>query len=97
MSRPTWWPGGRGEVARCREVGRSLHRYLDGELDEVTARRLARHLEMCRRCGLEVRTYTEIKRALARSGHAAAVDQVSLARLQDFAEQLMEGLPGQAG
>lgn len=96
MTRPTWWPGRRRDVASCREVGRSLHRYLDGELDEVTARRLARHLEMCRRCGLEVRTYTEIKRALARSGQET-VDADSLGRLQDFAERLMHGPPGQAG
>lgn len=78
----SWWRRARTgrEVATCREVGRVLQAYLDGHVDELTARRVARHLEMCRRCGMEASTYAEIKRSLAparrrrrsRGGGAAA-------------------------
>lgn len=78
-------------MASCREVGRVLQSYLDGEVDEVTARRVARHLEACRRCGLEAVTYVEIKRALAE--RSSAVPQDAVIRLRQFAEQLING-PG---
>jgi anti-sigma factor RsiW len=70
----------------CRQVGKRLQRYLDGELDEVTAWRIASHLEDCRRCGLEVATYLEIKAVLARRG---TVDEAAVARLRDFGERLI--------
>ena len=43
----------------CMQVGRRLQRYLDGDVDDLTARRIMRHLEDCRRCGMEAATYTE--------------------------------------
>lgn len=49
------------DEAGCREMSRTLQAYLDGHVDEVTARRVARHLEACRRCGLEAEVYTRIK------------------------------------
>jgi anti-sigma factor RsiW len=77
----------------CRQVGRLLQRYLDRDLDEVAARRIMRHLEDCRRCGLEVAAYTEIKATLARRGAQLPAD--TLARLREFAERLTrEGPPG---
>lgn len=86
----SWWRRARTgrEVATCREVGRVLQAYLDGHVDELTARRVARHLEMCRRCGMEASTYAEIKRSLARRG--ADVDPVVVERLRDFGTQLIE-------
>ena len=76
----------------CRQVGRLLQRYLDSDLDEVTARRITRHLEDCRRCGLEAAVYTEIKSTLAQRG--AVLPAAILARLRDFGEQLArEGPP----
>jgi anti-sigma factor RsiW len=72
----------------CAEVARVLQAYLDGETDEVTARRVAAHLEDCRRCGLEIRTYREIKNALARRQKPDAV-----ARLRGFGESLLHGDP----
>lgn len=78
--------GGR-DVASCREVGRVLQSYLDGHVEEVTARRVSRHLEGCRRCGMEARTYREIKQALARQG--APVDPEALARLRSFGDELL--------
>lgn len=81
--------------ARCREVGRVLQRYLDGEVDELTARRVARHLEDCLRCGMAAQTYAEIKRSLARQGH---VDDGTVDRLRAFGERLAaEGDPGGEG
>ncbi len=80
-----WWPrGGKGE-ATCREVARVLQSYLDGEVDDLTARRVARHLEVCRRCGLEASAYAEIKRAMRKRG---ALDQVMVQRLRAFAEEV---------
>jgi len=85
---------GTKEMASCLQVGRLLHSYLDGEIDDLTARRVARHLELCRRCGLEASTYAEIKSALSRRG--APVPDDAHERLQQLAEQLMETPPDQS-
>lgn len=73
-------------AAGCREAGRLLQCYLDGELDEFTARRVAAHLEDCRRCGLEAATFSAIKDALARR---AAVPPGAAERLRAFSEDLL--------
>ncbi|THA27930.1 zf-HC2 domain-containing protein [Streptomyces sp. RKND-216] len=80
----------------CLQVTRVLQAYLDGEADEVTARRVARHLEDCRRCGLEAATYHEIKRALARRG---TPDEEALERLRGFGASLLRDgqKPGEGG
>ncbi|MBV7697379.1 anti-sigma factor [Streptomyces sp. TRM70350] len=70
----------------CMQVARVLQSYLDGETDEITARRVAAHLEDCRRCGLEVAVYREIKQSLAR--HEAPADE-AVARLRAFGETLL--------
>jgi anti-sigma factor RsiW len=70
-------------------VGKILQSYLDGELDELRAQRVARHLEMCRRCGMSAQTYTEIKQALRRS--TGSPPQDAIARLRSFGQQLAEG------
>jgi len=81
----------RGAIARmgCMRTMPNLQSYLDGNLDEVTARRVATHLEDCRRCGLEVTVYTEIKTALAEKRDS--IDPDVLDRLQHFASQLASG------
>lgn len=86
--RLAWWRSmaGTRDMANCLEVARQLHAYLDGEIDDVTARRIARHLEVCRRCGLEASTYTEIKSALAR--HAEPLPDGPLERLRQFGNDL---------
>jgi predicted anti-sigma-YlaC factor YlaD len=71
----------------CRQVGRLLQRYLDHDLDDVTARRIMRHLDDCRRCGLEAAVYTEIKASLARRGADVPAD--TLDRLRAFGERLV--------
>lgn len=86
-----WWRAmiGTGDVASCRHVVRVLQAYLDGQVDDVTARRVARHLEICQRCGLESVTYTEIKRALSRKAEPLPVESVN--RLREFAARLKTG------
>lgn len=75
----------------CMQVGRRLQRYLDGDVDDLTARRIMLHLEDCRRCGMEAATYTEIKASLARRGEEVPDD--ALARLRSFGERLIEEGP----
>jgi anti-sigma factor RsiW len=86
---------GTKEMASCLQVMRVLQSYLDGQTDQVTARRVANHLDACRRCGLEASTYREIKSALARQ--AAPLDDASVARLRAFGSSLIEQTaPGDA-
>ena len=73
----------------CRQVAKVLQSYLDHELDERAAAKVAAHLEDCRRCGLEAETYEEL-RAVLRRGPSGAADE-SVARLRDFGERLARG------
>jgi anti-sigma factor RsiW len=75
------------EMASCMQVMRVLQSYVDGHADEVTARRVTNHLDACRRCGLEVSTYRQIKAAVARHGHP--IDETSVARLRAFGAALV--------
>lgn len=70
----------------CREVGRVLQSYLDGEVDADFAALIGEHLEACRDCGLESETYNRIKSSLAR--RLPAVDDDAIARLRSFGEEL---------
>ena len=70
----------------CPEVRRLLQRYLDGEVDDLKARRIASHLEDCRRCGLRAETYSAIKRSLYE--HRPEVPAETIERLRAFAAGL---------
>lgn len=85
------WPQVRpGEQLSCPEVGRSLQRFLDGELaDEVEIDSLAAHLEECKRCGLEADVYRRIKDAIEH--RRSEVPEESVQRLREFGERLAEG------
>lgn len=75
----------------CHRAARYLQHYLDGELDIVRSAMVAEHLETCRRCGLEARTYESIKVAI--SATAPGTDEAeaaAVARLRDFADTLAE-------
>jgi len=72
----------------CARVGRVLQQYLDDEIDQGTARRVAAHLEVCRHCGLEAATYRKVKAALAR--HSIPDDE-TMSRLRRFADELAAG------
>ena len=74
----------------CREVGRHLQDYLDGDLDDLRAQRLAAHLDECRRCGMEAHTYERIKASLAARGTGPLPDD-AIARLNAFARRLADG------
>lgn len=83
---------GRGDEASCAEVADHLQAYLDGHTEPEQVQRIAKHLEHCRRCGLETRTYTEIKSALSRQGEP--VDRDAVRRLTDFGQELLHGDDG---
>ena len=72
--------------ASCAEVAQVLQSYLDGHVDDLTARRVSDHLEHCRRCGLEAETYQAIKAALSKPGRE--VDSETLERLKAFGARL---------
>jgi anti-sigma factor RsiW len=78
----------------CMQMARILQVYLDGQADEVTARRVSTHLEDCRRCGLEAAVYREIKRSLSRRETLA---DEAVARLRGFGEALARGEPPGSG
>lgn len=73
----------------CHQVGKILQTYLDDELDDDAARKVAAHLEDCRRCGLEAETYEALKAALRR-GPAELADE-PITRLREFGERLARG------
>lgn len=77
------------DLASCLQVGRDLQAYLDGHVDDLTAGRLSRHLELCLRCGMKADTYRQIKASLARRGEL--VDPDAVARLQAFGHELLDG------
>ena len=82
---------GSKDMASCMRVMRVLQAYLDGHVDEVTARRVANHLDACRRCGLEAATYREIKAALTRTG--PPLDPSAVERLRSFGTGLAQQPP----
>ncbi len=73
----------------CRQVGRVIQHFLDGEIDDDTRLLVADHLDDCRRCGLGADTYLQIKAALARS--ATEPSEAALDRLRAFGERLAAG------
>ena len=72
----------------CAGVAARLDEYLDAELDEVSTRAVAEHLEDCRRCGLEVETYQRIKDSLATQ--QPVIDDDAVARLRAFGQDLLD-------
>ncbi|MGH8300117.1 MAG: anti-sigma factor family protein [Steroidobacteraceae bacterium] len=84
------WDPARSRL-RCLATMRVLQSYLDGTLDEVSTRRVAAHLEDCRRCGLEAEVYEQIKASLGQQDQP--VDPRAIERLRQFGEQLAHGGP----
>ena len=73
----------------CREVGRVLQSYLDGDVESDFADKIAAHLEKCKDCGLEYETYSRIKDSLAGQSNDE-IDADAIARLRDFGRDLTE-------
>lgn len=80
--------GSRNQMS-CHQVGKVLQSYLDQELDDDAARKVAAHLEDCRRCGLEAETYEALKASLQRGPAGLADEPVN--RLREFGERLARG------
>lgn len=77
----------RRDLASCLRVIRELDAYLDGEIaDRLTSVRIASHLDICRRCGLEAQVLADLKAGLRRL--APAVDSGTMDRLRRFARRL---------
>lgn len=75
--------------ANCREVGRVLQTFLDGELRDSDAKLVAAHLDECRACGLESDSYDRIKAALAQPMPEGA-DPEAIERLREFGRNLAD-------
>lgn len=70
----------------CRRVGPLLQPFLDGALNAPQRRQVIRHLEACRRCGLETATYAALIGRL--HGIAETSDADAIARLESFVDAL---------
>jgi anti-sigma factor RsiW len=79
----------RRSTVDCRAVGRWIQSYVDDELEPDRRGQIAEHLEACRRCGLELSTYREVKASLGRERPEVAPD--ALDRLRRFGAALAEG------
>lgn len=78
---------GNREMTSCHKALRLLQQALDGELDDRTMKRVSRHFEACRKCGLEAATYQAIKDAIKSRTHLA-IDPAAIADLEHFARGL---------
>jgi len=72
----------------CREVGRRLQTYLDGELDKSRVEAIKHHLDACADCGLEADVFNKIKADLAEV--SPIPDSAALQRLREFTEQIAQ-------
>ncbi len=71
----------------CEEVLEVLQGYLDGEVDEDTARKVAEHLEGCSMCENESKVYQSIKASL--ETRRKPIDPDILDALQRFGNNLV--------
>ncbi len=88
----SWWRRSRRVAAgplSCAEVAELMQQYLDDESDDVTAGRVAAHLDDCERCGVEADVYRDIKAALAR--RRAPLPAVAVRRLRQFGDRIAAG------
>ncbi len=63
-----------------------MQAYLDGEVDERTAKKVAKHLDSCADCQYESSVYVDIKKSLAQP--KIDPDPDVLAALSDFTRNL---------
>ncbi|MGH8777317.1 MAG: anti-sigma factor family protein [Jiangellaceae bacterium] len=73
----------------CREAVRRLWRYLDGELDDLSSRRVEEHLEHCVVCCGELEFVGELQHVLA-SQQVAELSSEVQERLESFLTGLTE-------
>lgn len=79
----------------CHEVAAVLQSYLDGELAEKDADRVAEHLAHCHRCDIEATTVRKVIDAIQRQ--RPKLDAGTYARLTGVLDELVgsEGDPGE--
>ena len=85
MIRRSWGRRSKPEV-NCREVGKVLQSYLDDDVEDGFAEKIASHLDACKECGLEVETYRQIKTSLA--AKMPEVDPDAIERLRSFGKEI---------
>ena len=72
----------------CHEVAEVLQSYLDGELAERDAGRVAEHLEHCHRCDIEATTVQQVIAAIQRQ--RPVLDDATVGRLTGVIDQLAQ-------
>jgi anti-sigma factor RsiW len=80
---------GKWRAMSCHQVAELLQTYLDSELDDDRARRVAAHLDDCRRCGLEAEVYEALRDSLQR--RALLWEDEPVERLREFGQRLARG------
>ena len=80
------WYRRKSRSVKCRELGKVLQSYLDGDIEPDFADKLEAHLRECRKCGLDLDTYQRIKDSLAM--RIPEVDSEAVARLRQFGDEL---------
>ena len=80
------WYRAKNHSVKCRELGKVLQSYLDGDLEPDFADKIAAHLEDCRKCGLDFAAYRQIKDSLA--AKTSEVDPEAVARLRRLGNEL---------
>lgn len=75
----------------CDQVRDLMQSFLDGELPDRDAGRVAAHLHDCDRCGIDADTYRRVKDRLARLRIPA--DPAALSRLERFVDELTADTP----
>ena len=64
----------------CQQVEAVMQQYLDNELDPAEVPKVIEHLELCKKCGLEVELYTRIKASLEAHQEAPSADSMDRIR-----------------
>jgi anti-sigma factor RsiW len=68
------------------EVRRVINGFVDGQVEEGFAAKIAEHLEDCRRCGLDAEVYANIKQSL--QSKPPTIDDEAMDRLREFGSKL---------
>lgn len=79
----------RNKDLSCEQIMEVLQGYLDGQVDENTAKRVAAHLDKCAMCGPEADLFVQIKDRLAISQQP--VDPAVLASLRSYGQRVARG------
>ena len=68
------------------EVRRVINGFVDNQLEDGFAAKIAEHLDECRRCGLSAEVYADIKQSL--QSKPPTIDDAAIERLREFGSEL---------